>query len=578
MKKFLPYIRYLKPVKLPFIGGILLGLLYGVSSGFGLPFMMHKIFPKILADNAEPLPIGELLFYCSLLPGSFLIRGLSSFFNSLLITYSGTRVLEAIRIDFFRKIQNLQLDFFSKNKTGDLLNRIGGDTAVLQGILTGLSNDIIKQPITLLSALSALVYFSFKHEEFLFILFCSASIPACVFPIRYIGRKLLKRTRQGAKLGAELTQTFTENLLAIKDIRAFCLEKQQTNKVREIIRKIIRLQMKSVKYGNFISPLIEIVATFGVAFTLFFACRKGVKLEIFIPLVSAFYFSYEPMKKLGTIHSRLKMGQVSLERLEYVLKQPITIKDPETPMKIERVRGAISFKNVSFAYGKEPTLTNINLNVKAGTTVAFVGPSGAGKTTMANLLLRFYDVNQGSITIDSINVRDMRKIDLRKNIALVSQDPFLFNDTIYNNILLGYPEATQKQVYEAAKRAYAHEFILKQPKGYDTCSGDRGSAISGGQKQRLAIARAFLRNSPILVLDEATSALDSESEQCIQKALEELVKDRTVFIIAHRFSTIRLAEQICVFNQGYLIDQGTHDSLYTKSTLYRKLYDSQYLG
>ena len=578
MKKFLPYYRYLKPVLLPFIGGILLGLLYGVSSGFGLPMMIHYVFPKIFADGGgTALGTAELLLYVILLPSIFLLRGLSSFFNSILFAYSGAKVLEAIRLDVFRKIQMLQLDFFSRNTTGDLLTRITGDTGNLKSIIIDLSNDLIKKPITLISAMGALVYLSFKNQEVIFLLFIFASIPICVFTIRKIGRKLLIRSRKALRLSSELTNVLTENFLAAKDVRAFCLEEAQTSKLGLLIERLIRLEMKTVKYGNFLSPMIEIISAIGVSVTLFFAYKKGIGLEIFIPLVSALYFSYNPIKGLGAIHNRLKSGQASLERLEFILDYPLSVPDPKEPLSLpaRSVRGNVKFENVHFAYLEEPTLKNVSFSVESGTTLALVGSSGAGKTTIANLLLRFYDVNAGRITIDGKDLRDFTKQDLRRNIAYVSQEPFLFNDTIYNNILYGDLDASSEAVYAAARNAYANEFIQSQPDGWQTVIGDRGGSLSGGQRQRIAIARAFLRNAPILILDEATSALDAESESIIQKALEKLVQNRTVFIIAHRFSTIRLANRILVLNRGEAVAQGVHEKLYQSCTIYKNLYDRQ---
>lgn len=575
MKRFLPYYRYLKPVLKPFIAAIILGLIYGVSSGFGLPMMIHYVFPKIFTETNTTLSLTHLILYALFLPAAFLIRGFSGFFNTYLIAYSGANVLAGIRMDIFRKVQSLQIDFFTKNKTGDLLTRLNDDAGKLKIIITDLSNKIIREPVTLVSAMSALVYLSFKNQEVIFILFCLSSIPLCIFAIRKIGKKLLRRTRESMRVIGEINNILTENLLATKDIRAFGLEKLQTQKLHNYIERSIRLQMKTVKYSRFLTPMVEIISAIGVAFTLVIAYQRGIGLDIFIPLVSALYFSYNPVKGLGEIHNQIKSGQASLERLEYILNMPITIRDPEVPTVVKRVKGEVQFHNVSFAYIQEATLKQVDFSVKTGETLALVGPSGAGKTTIANLLLRFYDVQQGNITIDGISIKNLKKEDLRRNIAFVPQDPFLFNDTIYNNILYGKLDATEEEVYTASRNAYAEAFILEQPQSYQTVLADRGSSLSGGQKQRLAIARAFLRNAPILILDEATSALDAESEAFVQKALEKLIENRTVFIIAHRFSTIRLANNILVLSKGKLIAKGQHQDLYNDCPTYKTLYDSQ---
>ena len=537
--------------------------------------MIHKVFPIIFSTKENELTSTALLLYCSLPPAIFLVRGLCGYFNTVLITYCSTRVLEDIRLDIFAKIQILQLAFFSQNTTGDILARVDGDARVLQATLTELSNNVIKHPITLLSAVAVLIYLSVVHEEVVFLLFCLSSVPSCIFPIRYIAKKLLKRSREITILNGELAQTVTENLLAVKDVRAFCLEKQQVDRLKRTTKKIIRIQTKLVKYSSALSPSIESVSALGISVTLYFAYKNNVPLDVFITLVSALYFSYSPIKALGKIHARVKNGQASLERLEYILNAPVATEDPEVPKDIDRLDGAVSFRDVTFCYSKIPALKHVNFSVEPGTTVAIVGPSGAGKSTVSNLIMRFYDVDQGAVTIDGIDVKKLRKNDLRKNIALVPQDPFLFNDTIYNNILIGNPKASEKMVYEAARNAYAHDFILEQKNGYQTVAGDRGSALSGGQRQRLAIARAFLRRAPILILDEATSALDSESENKVQRALEHLVQNKTVFIIAHRFSTLRLADRIMTFDKGQLISEGIHEDIYQACSVYKHLYDQQ---
>ena len=575
MKRFIPYIHYLKPVLFLFITGILLGSFHGILSGFGLPFMINKVFPKIFSVQGEAMPAMMLFLYCAMPPVVFFFRGVCGFFNTLFMAYCGTQVLEAIRLDVFRKIQCHQMEFFSKNNTGDLIARISGDTAILQQVLTGVSNDIIKQPITFFGAIGALVYLSIKYEEAIFILFCLSSIPACIFPIRYIGKRILKRTRQNAKFGGTLINILTENLVGIKEVRAFCLEEEQVNKLHSLLKKMIQIQMKLVRYSNSLSPSIEIISATGISVTLYFAYRKGIKLDVFLPLLSALYFSYSPIKSIGKIHHRIKNGQASLERLQYIMTMPITVEDPVQPRNVDRIHGNISFKDVSFSYGNVAALRNINFNIPSGSTVALVGPSGAGKTTVTNLLMRFYDVDSGSIAVDNMDVKALRKSDLRKNIALVPQDPFLFNESVYYNIHIGNVEATEEMVYEASKKAYAHEFIEKLPDGYKSNVGDRGSSLSGGQRQRIAVARAFLRKAPILILDEATSALDSESESMIQQALEVLVENKTVFIIAHRFSTIRLAERILTFDNGQLVAEGDHDELYETCLVYKTLYDHQ---
>ncbi|MCF7761784.1 MAG: ABC transporter ATP-binding protein/permease, partial [Cephaloticoccus sp.] len=513
----------------------------------------------------------------SWLPAIFLVRGVAGFANSYLIQFSGVRVLEAIRFDYFRKLQFLPLSFIQKQTSGDLISRGIADTNQLQFSLTTIANDGIKQPAALLGSIGVLIWFAFNEQGVVLVLVCLAVIPICVFPIRYIGKKLLARAHQiQAQLGT-VTERFSENLSAAKEVRAFGLEKHQTERFAIESRGLINFQMKAVKYAQALTPAIEIISAFGLAFTLIYAYRAGVKLESFLAIITALYASYEPIKKLGALNNEIKRGTSALDRLEVVLNEPLVITDPEKPVTVGRLQGNVRFDRVNFAYKSgEPVLHKVSVDVPRGTVCALVGPSGAGKSTFANLVPRFYEVTGGAVSIDGIDIRNLRLADLRGNIAVVSQDPVLFNDTIYNNLLLGRENATRDEVVAAARNAHADEFIRNLPHGYDTVVGERGALISGGQKQRIALARAFLRNAPILILDEATSALDSQSEQMIQDALQHLVVGKTVFIIAHRFSTIRDATMILVFDQGNIVASGTHPALYEGNPLYRSLYDRQH--
>jgi subfamily B ATP-binding cassette protein MsbA len=344
-------------------------------------------------------------------------------------------------------------------------------------------------------------------------------------------------------------------------------------------RGLITFQMKAVKYAQALTPTIEIISAVGIAFTFVYAYQVHVQLKSFLAIITALYTSYEPIKKLGALNNEFQRGLGALDRLEVVLNAPVTITDPAQPVIVGRLRGDIAFVGVTFAYkAGEPVLHGVTAAIPTGTVCALVGPSGAGKSTFANLVPRFYEVGAGRVTIDGLDVRALRVADLRRNIAVVSQDPVLFNDTIYSNLLLGRRDATRDEVFTAAIDAHADEFIRGLPRGYETMVGERGALVSGGQKQRLALARAFLRNAPILILDEATSALDSQSEQMIQEALRKLVVGKTVIIIAHRFSTIRDASLILVFDRGEIVAQGNHASLYAGNALYRSLYDRQHAG
>ncbi|MDI1320172.1 MAG: ABC transporter ATP-binding protein, partial [bacterium] len=394
-------------------------------------------------------------------------------------------------------------------------------------------------------------------------------------PVHYVGKKIVKRAQQVQDQLGDVSSQLNENLAAAREVRAFGLEQRETERFGQSTNRLITAQMKVVKYAQALTPAIELLSAVGIAATLIFAYYAGVKLETFLSIITALYLCYEPIKKLGYLNSEINRGAASLSRLEYILDEPVTITDPAAPATVKRLRGDIAFNDVTFAYGETPALRNVTAAIPAGTVCALVGPSGAGKSTFANLVPRFYEVAAGGVTIDGIDVRQMRLADLRRNIALVSQEPVLFNDTIFNNLLLGDVTATREQVLAAAGNAHAHDFITGLPQGYDTIVGERGALLSGGQKQRIAIARAFLRSAPILILDEATSALDSDSEAAVQDALQHLVVGKTVLIIAHRFSTIRDASMILVFDQGKIVASGDHASLHAGNALYKSLYDRQ---
>jgi subfamily B ATP-binding cassette protein MsbA len=578
MRRFFPYLKYLRAVRSFFLGSVACAVIYGFVYGFVLNYvLLKKVFPAIFSPGERTLDPWQVFGCAALVPVVFFVRGLASYFNAYLVSLCGVRVLEQIRLDFFRKLQELPLAFFARRSTGDLISRGLSDTNQLQFTLTNVANEIFKQPATLLFSIGYLIYLAYHDQNVWFVLLCLACIPVTIFPIRYAGKNILRRAQQMQEQLGTVTGSFSENLSAAREIRAFGLEKRETDRFAAAVQSLFRVQMKIVKYTSFLSPTIEFISSVGVAATLVYAYYGKMPWNDFLSIVLALFIAYEPIKKLGAINNDLKRGLSAMQRLEEVLNAPVEILDPPDPVAVGRLRGAVGFERLNFEYNPGiPVLRNVTAAIPAGTVCALVGPSGAGKSTFANLVPRFYDASAGRVTIDGIDVRAMRLADLRRNIALVSQDPVLFNDTIYNNLLLGRPDATREEVTAAAVDAHAHEFIRAFPKGYETRAGERGSQLSGGQKQRLALARAFLRNAPILILDEATSALDSDSEAAIQEALKKLVAGKTVIIIAHRFSTIRAASLILVFDGGSIVARGAHFDLYESNPLYRSLYDRQH--
>ncbi len=575
VRMFLPYFTLLKPVRGAFTGAILLGVIHGAAGGFGFPFLAYKIFPRVFGE--APPDRWTLLVSILALPAAFLVRGISGFGNHYLMAYCGVRVLHAIKRRIFSHLQYLPISFFNRNRMGDIMSRINGDASAVQLVVTTVSNDLIKHPVTFLGALGALAYMAFRNHELLFLLMALLVIPICVLPIQRIGRKLLRRARQMQAETGNLNALLHENLAAAREVRAFNLQAHETQRFSNMLDHLAVLSLKAVKYSRLLPPVVEVISASGISFAIYYAARRQMSLAEVLPLMSALYVSYEPLKKLGEIHNMTKRGQASLDRIADILDIQAGYPEPEAPLPFPVDDPSITFEHVSFAYEKTNILHDINLSIPARKITAIVGPSGAGKSTLIQLIPRMYDITEGRLSIGGIPVRAMTRHDLREHVSVVAQDTVLFNDTFRANIRVGQLDATDAEVEQAARQAHAHTFILETTAGYDTVVGERGLRLSGGQRQRIAIARAFLRNAPILLLDEATSALDSESECLIQQALHKLMHGKTVVVIAHRFSTIRHASTLFVLDQGQVRATGSHTELYESDDLYRNLYDRQFV-
>lgn len=604
MKKFLPYYPLLKPVIGTFLLALLCGAVSGVASGFGLPLMLKKVLPVLFGDgNAQDLVLLDfdsskeifsgvtaswlpsvhlvvpaervLAFALLLMPLVFVVRGAAMFGNTYLLNLCGVRVLEAIRMKLFSRLQELHLGFFEKNKSGDLLSRTTGDTMLVKNVLVEVTNDLLIQPFTLIGAVGFIVWSAFQSTATQQFLLSLCVVPVTVVPVRIIGHRLGKRAKKMLESAGELSSVLSESLQAPREIRAYNLEERECSRFRGIVRQYFSLQMKCVKYQKLTTPLIEIIAACSISFAVYQAAVAKLDQDTVIALVGALYFAYDPIKKLGRVSNRIKESTAALVRLEEIWRAPIEVADPPRPRPLGNVRGEVRFSDVTFGYNDVPVLRDVSFRAAPGETIALVGPSGAGKSSLVNLIPRFYDVRVGDVSVDGIDVRDASLAELRKNIAIVSQEPILFNDTIFNNIRIGRLDASREDVVAAAKRASALDFIESLENGWDTLVGERGGRLSGGQRQRVAVARAFLRDAPILILDEATSALDTESEAQVQRSLEDLVRGRTTFMIAHRFSSIRTARRILVFDEGRIVADGPHDKIYESCPLYRALYDKQ---
>ena len=477
LKRFGPYFKYLKPVRKQFALGLGFGMISAAASGAGLPFIIQYLVPLVTSDDK---PEGlKLILILSSIPAAFLLRSVGGFLNAYLMAYAGMHVLEQLRIMVFTRIQYLPIAFFGKNHVGDLMSRVNGDTGQLRGALIKVVNSLVIEPATLISAVGFLIYLTFRESEAIFMLIALTTVPACIFPIRLIGTRIFKKAKMAQKHAGKLNSTLNENLSAVREVRAYNLEEREVSRYSAAVRELIKLNLKTVKYGQALSPAIELVTSLALCFALFVAVQKSIEPQTIAAILTALYMCYGPIKKLGGVSNTISKATASLDRLEYVLHTEDTVPDPETPKPLNRVSGEICFNNVTFAYDSEVALNNVSATIKAGEAIALVGPSGAGKTTFANLVPRFYDALEGSVSLDGVDVRELSKHDLRSQIALVSQDSTLFSDTIANNIRLGKPEATPDEVKEAARMAHAHDFIEAFEDGYETLVGERGSRLSG---------------------------------------------------------------------------------------------------
>jgi len=458
-------------------------------------------------------------------------------------------------------------------QAGYLMSRISSDTRSLQQALTSVSSDVFKQPITIIGAVGVLLWMDWKFTIVSLVLF-----PICIVPIRLFGKRARAATQREQKGGVLMSVTMQESFAGIRVIKSFAREDQQEKAFRRGSQQSFSQAMRTIKATEAVGPLVEIIASIGVGLALWYVYATNLSAGRFFGLIAGIFIIYDPIKTLSKLHIVMQRSLGATTAIFAILDSVPPVRDAADAVDLPSSAGQIDLDNVTFRYstGVTDAVRDINLKIEPGKTYALVGASGAGKSTILSLILRLYDPTSGSIKIDSHDLRSLTQKSLRAQIGLVTQETFLFHDTIFKNIQFGRVGATSEEVYAAAKTAYAHDFIIAQPDGYNTVIGDKGCLLSGGQQQRVAIARALLKNAPILLLDEATSSLDTESEKQIQKALEKLAAGRTVIAIAHRLSTILSADQIVVLDQGQIKEIGSHAELLEKSGYYRRLYDLQF--
>ena len=504
----------------------------------------------------------------------------ASFLSSYFIIPLRSGVVRDIRNQIYDKIVSLPIGFFSNERKGDVMARMSGDVAELEFSVMSSLDMLFKNPVMIIVCLIMMLVISWQLTVFVLIL-----LPLAGLCMGRIGRRLKRKSLELQNLWGEQMSNIEETLGGLRIIKAFCAEDKVKTRFHRQTQAFFRLSNKVARRQSLAHPMSEFLGTLTIAIVLWFGGTliitgtSSINAASFIYYMVIFYSMINPAKELSKAAYTIQKGLASMERIDKILSARNPITDPAHPKEIKDLKGKVEYRDVCFSYEKDvPVASNVSFTIEPGQTVALVGQSGSGKSTVADLLPRFWDVDSGSITIDGIDVRDLRVFDLRSLMGNVNQEAILFNDTFFNNIAFGVKEATQEQVERAARIANAHEFIMATEHGYQTNIGDRGCRLSGGQRQRISIARAILKNPPILILDEATSALDSESELLVQQALENLMKDRTTLVIAHRLSTIKNASQICVMHQGHIVERGTHQELLALNGYYMRLVEMQALS
>jgi subfamily B ATP-binding cassette protein MsbA len=584
-----PYRRlysYVTPYKFRFGVGLAFGFLYGVINSM-LPlviarvtnFVFHGAAPNpqmLMSDSAmmnSGPKINSMALFCLAIPAVMTVRSLCSYCNAYYMSWVSNKVLTDIRNQLFGKMVRHSMDFFNKMRSGFLMSRITNDTRMMQTALSSVSSDLFKQPIAIISGVAVLLYMDWKFTLVTLVLF-----PTCLIPLSIYGRRARNAVKNEQEDMGQMVVTMQETFAGIRVIKSFAREEHQEKSFKRSNRLQFQNAMRIIKSMEAVGPVVETIAAMGVGLALLYVYVANLSAARFIALNAGIFLLYDPIKTLSRIHIVMQRSISATSAIFGILDSESTVQDRPDAIEISDSKGMIEFDRVTFRYfgGVSDAIKDLNLRIEPGKSYALVGASGAGKSTILSLILRLYDPTKGCIRIDDHDLRAITQKSLRQQIGLVTQDTFLFHDTIFKNIQFGRLDATAEEIFGAAKTAYAHDFIIAQPKGYETIIGDKGCLLSGGQQQRLAIARALLKNAPILLLDEATSALDSESEKQIQLALERLAAGRTVIAIAHRLSTILSADQIVVMDKGQIKEIGTHAELIMTSGYYSRLYDLQF--
>lgn len=597
--------KYVMPYRGRFVLSLLLGMLSAVFNGImligfqlifslvlkgktrtlgeptDLPLIGEIDLSKLLGMDADtPVGLSGVMIACAFIPVLIFLRGFLAYLSSYMQAWVTSKVVYQIRNDAFNCVMRQSPGFFNSAKTGELMQTVTTQTNVVQRNAMMLIQTLAQRPLTILSILVVLF-----AQDWFFTLMSLVVFPLCLVPIIRIGKRVRKVGAREEYDSRALMVAMQESFAGIRLVKAYAREEHAEQRFERTNASMTRNMVRWTKAMELVGPIVETVASFGIAAGLVYAWHRGLEAENFFLLVMALTQIYPPMKELSRVQLLLQKTTVAAGMVFELLDRQPDIQDAPDAVDVGRAQGAVTFQNLTFSYRESsgerkdvPAVAGIDLQLDPGKFYAFVGPSGAGKSTLYSLLLRFYDPDSGAILLDGRDIRSIKQTSLRGNIGVVSQDTFLFHDTIRENIRYGRLDATEAEIIAAAKKAHAHEFIEQIQAGYDAIVGEGGCNLSGGQKQRISIARAILRDAPILLLDEATSALDTESEKIIQEAIHLLSEGRTVVAIAHRLSTILEADQIVVMDQGHILDRGTHTELLGRNPLYQKLYHLQFSG
>ncbi len=565
-------LQFLMPYKGKLIIAIFCMIILAACTA-ALAWAMRPMLDEVLSGKNKTyiylMPIGIIILY--------IIKGTAFYGQASIMAYIGQRIIYDIRKKLYEHLTNQSLSFFSHRKTGEMLGRITYDVTLLQAAVSTTVTSLMRDVMSIVFLLGVIFF-----QDWVLALLALIVFPVMVYPLVRFGQRMRQASYDGQVSMGNMSSLVEETIGGIRVVKAFGMENYERKRFKEITKEFMKHQVKAMKVQALSLPVMEMVAGLGIAGILLYGGLRVADGETTAGMLMAFIVSllmlYDPVRRLSGANNEVQQGLAAAERIFEILDAPLDIQDPEQPKPMPSFQQSITFDDVSLTYPQadKPVLANINLNIKKGEVVALVGRSGAGKTTLANMILRFMDPSQGSIRIDGCDIRDVTQADLRAHMALVTQEVVLFNDTVLQNIAYGHENIDLDQVIEIAKIANAHEFIEKLPQGYHTLVGERGVILSGGQRQRLSLARALLKNAPILVLDEATSSLDTESERLVQQAIDKLMQGRTAVVIAHRLSTIRNADKIVVLDEGKIVQTGSHDALLEQGGIYAELYELQF--